>query len=167
MDRYLADGLGGIAVFQSITMSDAHYEAYLRGGDDFIRRYVFPGGELPSVAALIEGIRRGTRGRLVVEDVTSVGAHYARALRCWRQRFPGRFEGEIVPELQRLGRGEGSSGKMGKGGWMMSKAEIEVFRRKWVYYTASCEAEFRTMSIGDVVIMVGRDGCVEFLQDSL
>ncbi|KAK8133735.1 hypothetical protein PG984_005747 [Apiospora sp. TS-2023a] len=170
VDRYLTDAPGDIAVFQSITMSDAHYEAYLRGGDDFIRRYVFPGGELPSVAALVEGIRRGSGGRLVVEDVTSVGAHYARALRCWRQRFLGRFEGEIVPELQRRGRGEGEggSGKMGKGGGMgMSKAEIEIFRRKWVYYFASCEAAFRTKSIGDVVITVGRDGCVEFLEDSL
>ncbi|KAK8077224.1 cyclopropane-fatty-acyl-phospholipid synthase [Apiospora saccharicola] len=173
VDSYLTDAPGGIAVFQSITMSDAHYEAYLRGGDDFIRRYVFPGGELPSVAALVEGIRRGSRGRLVIEDVTSVGAHYARALRCWRQNFLGRFDGEIVPELQRLGRGEGEggSGKMGKGGkmgmGMMSKAEIEVFRRKWVYYFASCEAAFRTKSIGDVVITVGRDGCVEFLEDSL
>ncbi|KAK8094732.1 cyclopropane-fatty-acyl-phospholipid synthase [Apiospora hydei] len=59
MDRYLQDGPEGIAVFQSITMSDAHYEAYLRGGDDFIRRYVFPGGELPSVAALVEGSGAG------------------------------------------------------------------------------------------------------------
>ncbi|KAK7921334.1 hypothetical protein PG985_009356 [Apiospora marii] len=168
VDRYLTDAPGGIAVFQSITMSDAHYEAYLRGGDDFIRRHVFPGGELPSVAALVEGVRRGSRGRLVVEDVTSVGAHYARALRCWRGRFLGRFEGVIVPELRRLGaRGkEGSSGMTGKGG-VMTKEEIEVFRRKWVYYFASCEAAFRTKSIGDVIITVGRDGCVEFLEDSL
>ncbi|KAK8006204.1 hypothetical protein PG991_012501 [Apiospora marii] len=165
VDRYLTDAPGGIAVFQSITMSDAHYEAYLRGGDDFIRRHVFPGGELPSVAALVEGVRRGSAGRLVVEDVTSVGAHYARALRCWREKFLGRFEGVIVPELRRLGRRkEGSNGGKGE---IMSKAEIEVFRRKWVYYFASCEAAFRTKSIGDVVITVGRDGCVEFLEDSL
>lgn len=172
VDRYLTDAPGGIAVFQSITMSDAHYAAYLRG-DDFIRRYVFPGGELPSVAALVEGVRRGSGGRLGVEDVTSVGAHYARALRCWRQKFLGRFDGAIVPALmqRRLGtekEGSSSSGSMGnKGAGRMSRAEIEVFRRKWVYYFASCEAAFRTKSIGDVVITVGRDGCVEFLEDSL
>ncbi|KAK8039406.1 hypothetical protein PG993_007817 [Apiospora rasikravindrae] len=171
VDRYLKDGPGGIAVFQSITMSDAHYDAYLRG-DDFIRRYVFPGGELPSVAALVEGIRRGSGGRLVVEDVTSVGVHYARALRCWRRNFLRQFDEKILPELL-LGRSQSgkSSGRENKevgsrrrrGG--MSKAEIEVFRRKWVYYFASCEAAFRTKSIGDVIITVGRDGCVEFLQD--
>ncbi|KAK7948039.1 uncharacterized protein PG986_008925, partial [Apiospora aurea] len=92
VDRYLQDGPEGIAAFRSITMSDAHYDAYLRGA-----------GGVGS---------RKTRGG-------------------------------------------------------MSKEEIEVFRRKWVYYFASGEAAFRTKSIGDVIITVGRDGCVEFLQDPL
>lgn len=116
VDRYLkADG--GIGYFQCITIPETRYETY-RKGEDFIKKYIFPGGHLPTVSGLVGSIDRGSKGRLIVEEIKSVGSHYSKALRCWNERFQDNFEGLIVPALQR------SHPKM-------TPSEMEVFRRKW------------------------------------
>ena len=107
----------GIAVFQCITMPEGRYEAYAKG-EDFIRKYIFPGGHLPSIAQLVESISKGSEGTLVVEKIENIGGHYAKALRLWRENFMGNFESRIRPALM-MEHEE------------MGDKEVEVFRRKW------------------------------------
>jgi cyclopropane-fatty-acyl-phospholipid synthase len=107
----------GLAVFQCITMPEGRYESYAKG-EDFIRKYIFPGGHLPSISQLIENISRGSNGTLIVERVENIGGHYAKALRLWRENFVNNFESRIKPALMTEH-------------YMMSQKEVEVFRRKW------------------------------------
>lgn len=116
VDRYLKRD-GGIGYFQSITIPETRYERY-RSSEDFIKKYIFPGGNLPTVSGLVASIDRGSKGRLVVEEVKSVGGHYSKALRCWNDKFQANFETEIVSAL-----------KTGRPG--LTAAETEVFRKKW------------------------------------
>lgn len=105
---------GGTAVIQSITMGECRFEAY-RKRTDFIQRYIFPGGMLPT-ASIIEGEAR--RAGLELVDQTRFGPCYARTLAEWRKRF------EVAwPQIARLGFDE-------------------HFRRRWRYYLAYCEAGF-------------------------
>ncbi|KAJ4385461.1 hypothetical protein N0V93_009889 [Gnomoniopsis smithogilvyi] len=119
VDRYLKKD-GGIAYFQCITIPETRYATYRRG-EDFIKKYVFPGGHLPTVSGLVGSIDRGSQGRLIVEEVKNVGMHYSRALRCWNEKFQASFKSDIIPALQ-------------KSHPKMTKADIESFRRKWEYY---------------------------------
>lgn len=116
VDRYLKKE-GGIAFFQCITIPETRYETYRRG-EDFIKKYVFPGGHLPTVSGLVGSIDRGSQGRLIVEEIKSVGVHYSKALRCWNEKFQAGFKSDIIPALQ-------------KSHPKMSKADMESFRRKW------------------------------------
>ncbi|KAF8336756.1 hypothetical protein F5887DRAFT_565891 [Amanita rubescens] len=72
---------------------------------------VFPGGILPSLTLLLNTLETGLQGQLVVDSVTNIGPHYARALREWRHRFMHYFETVIAPNLPkrhgRTVRGEG------------------------------------------------------------
>lgn len=113
----LADG--GEAALQIITIDDAFFERY-RSGSDFIQRYIFPGGMLPSVNALTSEI---SRARLNLADVTTFGDSYAATLREWRQRFLGAWS-----SIEPLGFDE-------------------RFRRMWEMYLAYCEGGFRAKSI--------------------
>ena len=107
----------GIAVFQCITMPEGRYEAYAKG-EDFIRKYIFPGGHLPSISQLVENISKGSEGTLVIEKVENIGGHYAKTLRLWRENFMKNFESRIRPALM-MEHEE------------MGDKEVEVFRRKW------------------------------------
>jgi len=113
----IRDGLraGGRAALQVITIDDATFNAYRRG-TDFIQRYIFPGGMLPSHGALVAAAERA--GLRPIET-TAYGAHYARTLEIWRERFD-RAWSEIA-----------------------SEGFDERFRRMWRYYLAYCEAGFR------------------------
>lgn len=108
---------GGIAVFQCITMPESRYEAYAKG-EDFIRKYIFPGGHLPTVSQLIGSIERGTKGTLIADAVLNIGGHYAKTLRLWREKFDRSFNSRIRPALL-AEHGE------------MTEKDIELFRRKW------------------------------------
>jgi len=119
----------GSALLQAIVMPERNYDRYLRGVD-FIQQYVFPGGCLPSLSAMLESVGRTSDLRLVhVEDFAS---HYAETLRRWRQAFE-----ESLPEIRRLGYDE-------------------QFIRKWRYYLCYCEAAFEERYIG--VMQVQFDG---------
>ena len=108
---------GGIGVFQCITMPETRYEAYAKG-EDFIRKYIFPGGHLPTVSQLVGSIERGSKGTLVVDSILNIGGHYAKTLRLWREKFDRNFESQIKPAL--LGEHEG-----------MTQTDVELFKRKW------------------------------------
>jgi len=110
---------GGKAALQVITIDDAVFHDYRRE-PDFIQRYIFPGGMLPSMPALAEPIRNaGFR----MEAADGFGQHYARTLNAWRERFLAAW-----PELD----GKGFDTR---------------FKRMWELYLAYCEGGFRAGSI--------------------
>ena len=155
---------GGVAVFQCITMPESRYEAYSKS-DDFIRRYTFPGGHLPTTTQLLDAVRAGSTSkrsppRLIPESVENIGPHYAKTLRLWRQSFMQNFNTKIRPALLNEHGVEA-----GRGGKKMSEEDVETFRRKWEYYFAYCEAGFATKTLGDVILTVGREGAVEMMED--
>lgn len=157
---------GGIGVFQCITMPEARYEAYSKG-DDFIRKYIFPGGHLPTVSQLVSNVEKGSKGTLVVDAVKNIGGHYAKTLRLWREKFEKNFDNVIEPSLLSEHRG-------------MSRRDVGLFKRKWQvslqaicrlrkltsrqYYFTYCEAGFNTKTIGDVIMTVAREGTSEMLE---
>ncbi|EXF75763.1 uncharacterized protein N0V96_006157 [Colletotrichum fioriniae] len=149
MDRLLKKD-GGIAVFQCITMPEGRHEAYSKG-EDFINHYIFPGGYLPSITQLLNHISKESKGTLIVEKVENIGGHYSKTLRLWKEEFLRNFDSKIRPALKR----EHDD---------MTEEEIDVFRRKWEYYFTYCEAGFRTKTLGDAIITVGREGALELME---
>ena len=74
----------GMMLLQAIAIADQVYERH-RHSVDFIKRYIFPGSCIPSIAAMTSSIARVTDLRLFhLEDITP---HYARTLACWRKQF--------------------------------------------------------------------------------
>ena len=122
----------------------------------FIRKYIFPGGYLPSNSQLVSSIKSGSKDKLVVESLENIGGHYTRALRLWRESFLANFEDKIKPALLR----DHPSMKGGKD----EGYEVDVFRRKWEYYFTYCEAGFREKVLNDVIITVGREGTMELYE---
>lgn len=143
---------GGIACFQCITMPDARYEAYAKS-DDFIRRYIFPGGHLPAVSELVSSINTASNGTLVVDSIENIGPHYAKALRLWREAFLENWQDKIKPQLIKEKKDSG-----------MDDEGAEIFKRKWDYYFRYSEAGFSTKTLGDVIITVGREGAVQMME---
>ena len=82
IERCLAPG--GMAAIQAICLPDDRWER-AKNTEDFIRRFVFPNGYLPSVAAIRTSVGRATSMRVV--DVVDHAPHYAETLRIWREQF--------------------------------------------------------------------------------
>jgi len=122
---------GGRQVHQTITIPDWRYDDYRRD-PDWIRTHIFPGGHLPSLAAMASAMAE--HSRLVVETVENIGPHYARTLREWRARFRVRLDA-----ARGLGFDEG-------------------FLRAWEYYFAYCEAGFDARYLGDLQLVLVRSG---------
>lgn len=110
---------GGQAGVQTITIADRLFEGYRRNVD-FIQRYIFPGGMLPSPSVLE---RQTERAGLRLESSHVFGWSYARTLAEWHRRFD-----EAWPRLA-------------------AEPFDERFRRMWKYYLAYCEAGFRSGSL--------------------
>ncbi len=110
---------GGKAGLQAITIADERFPAY-RAGCDFIQRHVFPGGMLPSPAALRQ---QAERAGLTLATTRCFGADYERTLAEW-----GRAFAEAWPTIQPLGFDT-------------------RFKRLWEFYIAYCRAGFRTDAI--------------------
>lgn len=105
---------GGIAVIQAITIAERHFDEYRRT-PDFIQRYIFPGGMLPTASAMA---RCAAASGLAFEPVLAFGPSYSRTLREWRVRFNSAW-----PQIRELGFDD-------------------RFRRMWDYYLAYCAAGF-------------------------
>ena len=113
----------GEMLIQAITIADQRYEK-AKTTVDFIKRYIFPGGFLPSVTAMTRSLTRASHLRMIgLEDI---GLHYARTLGDWRARF---FE-----KLDDV-RAQGFS---------------DEFIRMWEYYLCYCEGAFAERAIGNV-----------------
>jgi len=114
---------GGTIVLQVITIDERRFDGYV-SNVDFIQRYIFPGGMLPTRTHIErETIAAGLR----LESVEAFGESYARTLAEWRRRFL-----DAYPAIAALGF-------------------PSSFKRMWEYYLAYCEAGFRAGTV-DVAI---------------
>ncbi len=105
---------GGRAAIQTITIADEHFEHYRRT-PDFIQRYIFPGGMLPSVKTFEEAAENAG---LAISDRFFFGGSYAETLRQWDRAFQ-----ENWPSVEKLGFDA-------------------RFHRMWRYYFSYCEVGF-------------------------
>jgi cyclopropane-fatty-acyl-phospholipid synthase len=105
---------GGAAVLQAITIAEWRFANYRRQ-PDFIQRYIFPGGMLPTKSTIQ---REAERAGLRVAEHESFGPSYARTLTEWRRRFLRTW-----PDIEQLG------------------FDIR-FKRMWDYYLSYCEVGF-------------------------
>ncbi len=106
----------GIIVLQLITISDYAFENYKRN-PDFIQKYIFPGGMLPSLKKLREIIELNS---LQIKSINSFPEHYAKTLQIWRKNFNRSFH-----EIQKMGFDKN-------------------FQRMWNFYLSYCESGFKT-----------------------
>jgi len=113
----------GVMVIQAITMADQRYDR-ARGTVDFIKRYIFPGGCLPSIAVIAGHLARDTDMQMV--HLRDISRDYALTLAHWRDRFMARLDAV---------RAMGFS---------------DEFIRMWEYYLCYCEGGFRERVIGTV-----------------
>jgi cyclopropane-fatty-acyl-phospholipid synthase len=122
----------GRMLLQGIVIADRFYEQ-ARRSVDFIQKYIFPGGALPSLGAMQNAIMRVTDLQLV--HLHDIGMDYARTLREWRQRFMSQLHA-----VRQLGYSE-------------------EFIRMWEYYLAYCEGGFLERAISDVQVVLDKPAC--------
>ena len=106
---------GGTAVLQIITIDNQRFHSY-RKHTDFIQRYIFPGGFLPSPEAFQAAV---DRSEFTLQETHFFGASYARTCALWNKQFQHAW-----PELEALGYSKN-------------------FKRMWEYYLSYCEAGFK------------------------
>lgn len=119
---------GRSATLQIITVQDKRWEVYRRGVD-FIQKYIFPGGMLPSRKALLAEIEQAGLG--VLRSV-EFGESYSQTLRRWHETFNARWD-----EVAQLGFDD-------------------RFRRMWNFYLTSCAATFHSGNCDVTQITVRR-----------
>jgi cyclopropane-fatty-acyl-phospholipid synthase len=129
LDRLLAPQ--GIAVIQTITIPDQRYETY-RKTHDWIQKHIFPGGLLPSLTIILQAMTH--HSSLMVDHVENIGNHYATTLARWHRRFKANQD-----KVTQLGLDP-------------------MFQRKWAYYLGSCEAGFRERVLGNLQLVLTREG---------
>ncbi|SEL76404.1 cyclopropane-fatty-acyl-phospholipid synthase [Colwellia chukchiensis] len=117
---------GGKMLIQSITIADQRFD-YYKNNVDFIQRYIFPGGFLPSVTVLTTHLTQYSD--LVTESIRDIGLDYAKTLAHWRDAFL-----KAWPELNQLGYDE-------------------QFKRLWLYYLAYCEGAFLERATSTVQLL--------------
>ena len=120
------DGLMGM---QAIVIADQRYER-AKSTDDFIKRWVFPGGCLPSVSSLTRAATHAGDLRLI--DLEDFGAHYAETLHRWRAQLHQRWD--TLPSL----------------------GVTEELGRLWDFYLAYCEAAFLERHVSVVQLVLAR-----------
>src|SRR6056297_2098237 len=121
----------GKMVIQAITISDQRYDR-ARRSVDYIKRYIFPGGCLPSLAVIADHLARDTDMQMVhLRDITR---DYAITLAHWRQRFLQELE--TVREM----------------------GFDDRFIRMWEFYLCYCEGGFRERIIGTVQLALAKPG---------
>jgi cyclopropane-fatty-acyl-phospholipid synthase len=107
---------GGSAALQIITIDEEIFPRYRRSVD-FIQRYVFPGGMLPSITRLKEEF---DNAGLKMVELNRFGEDYARTLKMWAETFNAKWD-----DIQPMGFDK-------------------RFRRLWNFYLSYCEAGFKT-----------------------
>ena len=105
----------GAMLLQAITIGEQDYDYHIRNVD-FIGKYIFPGGSLPSISALSRSIGQVSKMRMIQQ--TDLTPHYQRTMLCWREKF-----------LQKLDA-------------IRALGYDERFIRRWHFYLCYCEAAF-------------------------
>lgn len=117
----------GLMLIQAITIADQRH-AQAKRSVDFIQRYIFPGGCLPSVTTLLDSITNHSDMRLFhLEDI---GPHYATTLRKWRDNVKVNL------------------------GHIRNLGYSDTFLRMWDYYLCYCEGGFLERTIGTVQMLL-------------
>jgi cyclopropane-fatty-acyl-phospholipid synthase len=122
---------GGRMLLQTITIADRHF-ARTRDEVDFIKRYIFPGACIPAISALASAMAKSSDLRIVaLEDI---GPHYATTLSRWRTNFHANLDA------------------------VRAQGYPETFIRMWEFYLCYCEAGFAERQLGDVQMLLSREG---------
>jgi cyclopropane-fatty-acyl-phospholipid synthase len=122
----------GLMLIQAITVPDQRYET-TKKSTDFIQRYIFPGGELPSITVMSTHVNRDTDMQIVgIDDIT---LDYAKTLQAWRERF---FQ--AIDQVREQGFDD-------------------TFIRMWDFYLAYCEGGFRERTISTVQMLMAKPRC--------
>lgn len=127
----------GKMLIQAITISDQRFHQE-KNNIDFIQRYIFPGGCLPSNEVIAKHVCKNTDMQIVgLEDIT---LHYAKTLSEWRRRFFSQ-----VDQVKELGFDD-------------------VFIRMWEFYLAYCEGGFSERVIHTSQILMAKPDCRDLPQ---
>ena len=110
---------GGTAAIQAITIDDNLYNRY-KSKQDFIQKYIFPGGFLPCKKNIIE---LANENNLNFNQCYSYGKHYSDTLMVWRDEFQKKWN------------------EISKQGFDLT------FKRMWNFYLSYCEAGFKSKNI--------------------
>ncbi|MCW2949254.1 MAG: Cyclopropane-fatty-acyl-phospholipid synthase [Thermoleophilia bacterium] len=119
----------GLAAVQVICFNDRQFRRE-RVTAGWVRRYIFPGGMLPTITVLAQAMTESSR--LMIHDLTEIGPHYARTLHEWRAAFNANHD-----QVRQLGFDT-------------------AFIRAWNFYLAYSEAGFRARVIRDVQLVLTR-----------
>ena len=109
----------GKAAIQAITIDDSLFDRY-KTKEDFIQKYIFPGGFLPSKKKLYD---LSSSSGLEIKKYESYGSHYSSTLKIWRDEFLKKWE-----EISKHGFDN-------------------KFKRMWQFYLSYCEAGFKSKNI--------------------
>ena len=110
---------GGTAAIQAITIDDSLFDRY-KNRQDFIQKYIFPGGFLPSKQSLK---KYAESNHLNFNEYNSYAVHYSKTLAMWRETFNQKWE---------LIKNQGFD---------------LTFKRMWEFYLSYCEAGFKSKNI--------------------
>ncbi len=124
----------GLMLIQAITIADQRFEL-AKNSVDFIKKYIFPGGCLPSNAVIATHIANDTD--MMIVGLEDIGLHYAETLAHWRARFNSKIES------------------------VQSYGFDERFRRMWEYYLCYCEGGFRERVISTVQVLAAKPARLE------
>jgi cyclopropane-fatty-acyl-phospholipid synthase len=119
----------GLALIQAITISDQRYHQ-AKNRVDFIQRYIFPGGCLPSVSVISNCVADHTDMQIV--DLDDITKDYALTLQHWRHAFH-----QSIEQVKQLGFDD-------------------IFCRMWEYYLCYCEGGFRERVIQTSQILAAK-----------
>jgi cyclopropane-fatty-acyl-phospholipid synthase len=114
---------GGLFFLQAITINDGSYES-ARKNIDFIKKYIFSGGCLPSLSVINKAIATNTQMQLV--NCYDIGSHYVKTLQDWMAKFL-----DSIAEIKALGFSD-------------------QFIRTWYFYFCYCIAGFQHAYISDI-----------------
>ena len=119
----------GLMLLQAITIADQRYDM-ARKTVDFIQRYIFPGGSLPSIAVIGDFAKSKTDMNILhIEDI---GEHYAQTLKHWREAFNEKLDA------------------------VRAQGFDERFIRMWEFYLCYCEGGFIERSIGTAQVLLAK-----------
>jgi cyclopropane-fatty-acyl-phospholipid synthase len=127
----------GLMLLQSITIDDRRYESYA-SSVDFIQKYIFPGGFLPSQYQLNAHLKRYSD--MMIRDLHDIGLDYAQTLNHWYEAFISAKEA------------------------LLNDGYDERFMRMWIYYLKYCEGGFLERTISTVQLVISKPHHREALQ---